>query len=109
MYKSGSAGEINFNGDLARPILDGISMQWETLFGTRIIELLKWVILHQCALSPLICLLLVLIANRLQGSCLHYNIIQAKHDQSNLANSIINSLADLAYSVASKISCTGTV
>ena len=43
VYKSGSAGEVNFNADLARPILDGISMQWETLFGTRIIELLKWV------------------------------------------------------------------
>ena len=44
VYKSGSAGEVNFNGDLARPILDGISMQWEALFGTTIIEHLKCVL-----------------------------------------------------------------
>lgn len=42
VYKSGSRGEINFNADLARPILDGISMQWETLFGTTVIDRLKY-------------------------------------------------------------------
>ena len=42
MYKSSARGEINFNADLARPILDGISMQWETLFGATIIERLKY-------------------------------------------------------------------
>lgn len=41
VYKSNSAGEINFNADLARPILDGISMEWEALFGTTIINRLK--------------------------------------------------------------------
>ena len=41
VYKSSSAGEINFNADLARPILDGISMEWEALFGTSIINRLK--------------------------------------------------------------------
>lgn len=42
VYKSGCTGEVNFNGDLARPILDGISMQWERLFGTTVIERLKY-------------------------------------------------------------------
>ncbi len=42
MYKSNASGEINFNADLARPILDGISMQWETLFGSTIIDRLKY-------------------------------------------------------------------
>lgn len=37
VYKSNSAGEINFNADLARPILDGISVEWESLFGSTII------------------------------------------------------------------------
>lgn len=41
VYKSSSAGEINFNADLARPILDGISMEWESLFGSTIITRLK--------------------------------------------------------------------
>ncbi|DBA74384.1 TPA: hypothetical protein ACH3X1_011148 [Trebouxia sp. C0004] len=41
VYKSGACGEINFNADLAKPILDGISMQWETLFGSTIIDRLK--------------------------------------------------------------------
>ncbi|KAL0020935.1 hypothetical protein WJX79_001191 [Trebouxia sp. C0005] len=41
VYKSNACGEVNFNADLARPILDGISMQWETLFGSTIINRLK--------------------------------------------------------------------
>ncbi|KAL0055055.1 hypothetical protein WJX82_006331 [Trebouxia sp. C0006] len=41
VYKSNACGEINFNADLARPILDGISMQWETLFDSTIIDRLK--------------------------------------------------------------------
>lgn len=43
VYKSSASGEINFNADLARPILDGISMQWEILFGSTIINRLKCV------------------------------------------------------------------
>ena len=41
VYKSSAKGEINFNGDLARPILDGISMAWEALFSTTLVSCLK--------------------------------------------------------------------
>ena len=44
IYKSAASGEINFNADLARPILDSISMQWEVLFGSTIISCLKYVL-----------------------------------------------------------------
>jgi len=51
VYKSGACGEINFNADLARPILDGISMQWETLFGSTILDRLKYALVTYIVLQ----------------------------------------------------------
>ncbi len=51
VYKSNACGEINFNADLARPILDGISMQWETLFDSTIIDRLKYALASHTVLQ----------------------------------------------------------
>lgn len=44
-YTGGTRGEVAFNGDLARPILELISTTWDHLFNTVCLQFIRWVLL----------------------------------------------------------------